>query len=114
MRIRVDPNAPGIKRQARRYEKKLKRVLMLAAKRTMRRDARLAELFCSAQVEGVNPKIRTKTAAITLTGKPFRGSLIEIYEWRSLDKFSVSELADGIIWSLNYNLRRDPYWSKRV
>jgi hypothetical protein len=114
MRIRVDPNAPSIQRQARRYEKKLDRVLALAAKRSTRRAPHLAEHFRAAQVEGVNPRMRTKTAAITFTGKPFRGSLIQIYEWKSLDEFSVSELSDGIIWSLNHSLRHDPHWNKRV
>jgi hypothetical protein len=114
MRITVDPKAPSIQRQARRHENKLKRALALAAKRTMRRNPGLAEHFRSAQVEGVNPRMRTKTASITFAGKPFRGSLIKIYEWKSLDEFSISELADLLSWSLNDCLRRDPFWSKPI
>jgi hypothetical protein len=114
MRIRVDTNAPSIQRQARRYEKKLVRALALAVKRTARRAPLLVRHFHEAQVEGVNPRMRTKTAAITFTGQPFRGSLIQIYDWKSLDEFSVSELTDGIIWSLNHSLRHDPSWNKRV
>jgi hypothetical protein len=113
MRIRVDPNAPSIARRTRRYERKLNEALAIAAKRAARHDARLVRHFSTAKVEGLNSRLRTKDAAVTFVEDPFRGSLIQIYDWKSLDEYSISELADGMLWSLNHSLKRDPFWAKR-
>ena len=101
----VDLSSPGIVRRARRYELKLRQALALAAKRESRRSPQLAALYSTAQVEGVDSKLRMKKAVITFTAPPFRGGLHEIYDWSTLDQFSPREIAETLAWSLRQSLR---------
>jgi hypothetical protein len=107
MRIKVNPKAPGIARQARRYETKLRTALELSRKVAARKDARLFRLLQSAVVEGVDAVLKTKTATISFRGKPLRGTLHQMYEWQSLDLLSVREISHNISWSLNHSIRDD-------
>src|SRR5580700_4178670 len=102
----VNLSSPGIIRRARRYELKLRQALAIAAKKDSRKDARLATLYATAQVEGVDSKLRMKKAVITFSATPFRGGLHQIYDWVTLDESSVRELAESLAWSLRESLRR--------
>jgi hypothetical protein len=100
----INPTSPGIQRQAKRYERHLRAALKLAATRDSRKDPDLAKIYASAIVEGVDTKLRTKKATISFRGRPLRGSLHLIYEWRSLLWFTPRETADAISFSVRSNL----------
>jgi hypothetical protein len=100
----INPASPGIQRQAKRYERHLRTALQLAARRDSRKDPDLAKIYASAAVEGVDTKLRTKNATISFSGRPLRGSLHLIYEWRSLLWFTPHETADAISFSVRSNL----------
>ena len=100
----VNPASPGIQRQARRYERHLRTALGLAARRDSRKDPDLAKIYASATVEGVDTKLCTKKATISFSGRPLRGSLHLIYEWKSLLWFTPRETADAISFSVRSNL----------
>jgi hypothetical protein len=106
LKPQVNPNAPGIVRRARRYARKLQRALAIAARKDVRRAPMLAALYTSAQVVGVDPDLRMKKATLSFRGRPIRGSLHQIYEWRILDSLSERELAEVIASSLRETLRR--------
>lgn len=101
----VDPNSPGIARQARRYERLLRRAVAIASRRDTRRDPALAALYASAKIEGVDTTLRTKTATVSFCGPPLKGSFHQMREWSSLPQYSVHAIADGISFSLRYQLR---------
>jgi hypothetical protein len=104
-RRRIDPNSPGIKRKAARYERKLRRVLLLAARVSGRRDPVLARLYREAKVEGVNARFPTTTSVIAFETPPFRGGLYEMYDWSGLDGFSEAELAASLAWAIAQSLK---------
>jgi hypothetical protein len=101
----VNLSSPGVLRRARRYKLKLRQALAIAAKRDTRKDPRLAALYASAQIEGVDSKLRMKKGVVCFSAPPFRGGLFQIYDWSSLDDCSVRDLAESIAWSLRQSLR---------
>jgi len=106
LRPTVNVSSPGIARRARRYERKLREALTIAAKRDSRKDPRLAALYAGATVEGIDSKLRMKKAVITFSAPPFRGGLHQIYDWTDLDSSSARQLAESLAWSLRESLRR--------
>jgi hypothetical protein len=102
----VDPNSPGITRRARRYARKLERALAIAARKEVRRAPVLAALYKRARVAGCDPDLRMKKATLSFKGPPIRGSLHQIYEWKTLDALSEREVAEVIASSLSEMLRR--------
>jgi len=100
----INPASPAIQRLAKRYERHLRIALGLAARRDSRKDPDLAKIYASATVEGVDSKLCTKRATISFSGRPLRGSLHLIYEWRSLLWFTPRETADAISFSVRSNL----------
>ncbi len=102
----IDPNSPGIARQARRFERLLTEALAIAARRDSRRDPDLAAIYASATVEGVDTKLRTKKATISYKARPLRGSVHHIYDWSTLRAISVREMAEWVSWSVRDNLAR--------
>ncbi len=102
----VNPASPGIARRARRYARQLERALAIAARKDSRRAPVLAALYKSARFAGVDPDLRTKKATLRFRGPPIRGTLHQIYEWRTLDRLSERELAEVIASSLRETLRR--------
>ena len=90
---------PGIRLRARRFELKLKRVLMLAASSGAgpRRD--LVRLCRSARVVGLSPQ-SPRTAVIEITAAPFEGGLYEMYPWSVLQTTSEADLAEALAFSL--------------
>jgi hypothetical protein len=105
LKHRVSPTSPGIRRKARHYELKLKRILTLAARQDSRRSAVLATLYREARVEGINARMPARMAIIHFESPPFMGGLYEMYPWKSLDLFSERELADSLAWGLRENVR---------
>ena len=104
----VDASSPGIARRARRYELKLRRALAAASRKESRRDARLAALYASARVEGLDSKLRIKKAVVSFSAPSFSGGLHQIYDWSDLDATSDRELTESLAWSLRESLRRSP------
>ena len=102
----VDPNSPGIRRRAKRYELKLRRVLAIAARMDSRRNPVLARLYREARVEGISQRLPTKTSIIAFEAPPFRGGLYEMYEWQNLDLFPERQLAESLAWGLRESVRR--------
>jgi hypothetical protein len=105
----VNPSAPDIARKARRYEMKLGKALAIAARRDSSNDPRMAELYATAKVEGVDSTLRTKQATVTFSTTPFRGGYHQIYDWTNVEESTVLELAESIGWSLRRALR----WSDK-
>jgi hypothetical protein len=103
---RLDPNSPAIRRKAARYERKLQQVVAFAAKRDRRCNSALKALYKNARVEKLSAKFPHRLSVIAFDCPPFRGRLYEMFYWKSLDTFSVSELADGLMLSLRENIRR--------
>ena len=103
---RLDPNSPAIRRKAARYERKLEQALRLAEKRDRRCSEVLKTLYRGARVEKLSAKFPHRLSVIAFESPPFRGGLYEMFYWKSLDASSVSELADGLMWSLRENVRR--------
>lgn len=102
----VDPKAPGIRRQAKRYERLLRTGLQLAARRDSRKDPDLAKIYASATIEGVDAKHGLKIATLSFRGRPLRGSFHLIHEWKWLRWCTPRETADGISFSVRDNLAR--------
>jgi hypothetical protein len=102
---RVDPNSPGIRRKAMHFERKLRRILTMAARQDSRRSNVLARLYREARVEGISQRFPTKTAIISFEAPPFRGGLYEMYEWQSLELFPESWHAEGLAWGLRERVR---------
>jgi len=100
----INPASPGIRRQAKRYERHLRAALAVAARRDSRKDPDLAKIYASATVEGVDSKMCTKKAIVSFSGRPLRGSLHLIYEWKSLLWFTPRETADAISFSVRSSL----------
>ena len=103
---RLDPNSPAIRRKAARYERKLEQALRLAQKRDRRCGDVLRTLYKEARVEKLSAKFPHRLSVIAFESAPLRGGLYEMFYWKSLDASSVSELADGLMWSLRENIRR--------
>jgi hypothetical protein len=102
----VDLNAPITVNRARRYASRLRRALAAAARRDTRRDPVLASLYRTAQVEGVDARLKMKKATVIFTEPPFSGGLYATYDWATLDELSDLELARSVSWSLRDDLRR--------
>jgi hypothetical protein len=96
----VDPRAPGVQRLARRYELKLKSILLAASRRNLRRDPDLANLYRTAKIMGINPDFPTRSACIEFAGPPLPGRLLEIYDWSLLGDASTAVQADLLAWGL--------------
>jgi hypothetical protein len=105
LRPQVDPKSPGITRRARRYARKLERALAIAARKDVRRAPVLAALCRNARVAGVDPDLRMKKATLSFKGPPIRGTLHQIFEWKTLDALPERELAEVIASSLRETLR---------
>ena len=101
----VDPKSPGIRRKAKRYELKLKRVLTIAARQDSRRSADLGELYRTAVVEGINPRSPSRTAVITFKTAALRGTVFEMYDWSTLDTLPEEFLVQALAFTLRENLR---------
>jgi hypothetical protein len=101
----INPSSPAIVRKARRYEMKLRKALAIAARRDFRRDSRLAALYAGAKVEGVASILRMKKAVVSFYTTPFGGGLHQIYDWTSVEEYTVLDLAADIAWSLRESLR---------
>ena len=101
----VDPKAPGMRRLARHYEFKLRRILAFASRRESRRDPEIANLYKTAKVEGISPRFPTRSASIEFRAPPLRGTLFEIYKWADLDGFSEREHAASLAWALREQVR---------
>ncbi len=101
----VDPKSPGIRRKAKRYELKLRRILTSAARRESRRSAELAELYRTAVVEGISTNSPSRTAVITFKTAALRGTVFEMYFWSTLDTLPEEFLVDALAWTLRQNLR---------
>ena len=101
----VDPKSPGIRRRAKRYELKLRRVLAIAARMDSRRSAVLARLYSEARVEGISERHPTKTSIIAFEAPPFHGGLYEMYDWQNLDLFPDSLLAESLAWMLRERVK---------
>ena len=96
----VNPKSPGIQRKARRYALKLRRILALAARRYPRPTPALAGLYRTAVVDGINANGTSRTAVITFKGAPLGGSLMESFEWSTLDEMSEHEVARILSWAV--------------
>jgi hypothetical protein len=96
----LDPRAPGVRRLARRYELKLKRVLLAASRRNSRRDPDLATLYRTAKVMGINPDFPNRSACIEFAGAPLPGRLLEIYDWSLLGDTPTVVHADLLAFGL--------------
>jgi hypothetical protein len=105
-KLKVDLNAPVTVNRARRYALRLRRALAAAARRDSRRDPVLASLYRTAQVEGVDTRLKMKKATVIFTEPPFRGGLYSTYDWSTLDELSDLELAQSVSWSLRDDVRR--------
>jgi hypothetical protein len=103
----VDPNAPTIRRQAQRYERKLRKILSMAGRRDSRRDPVFARLYSEAKVEGINLRHPTKTASIEFKSPPLKGTLFEIYDWSSLDEFSLEIHAQSLAWAIRERVKEE-------
>jgi hypothetical protein len=103
---RLDPNAPAIRRKAALYERKLQQALKLAEKRDRRCSDLIKTLYREARVEKLSAKFPHRLSVITFDSPPFRGGLYEMFYWKNLEIPSVSELANGLMWSLRENVRR--------
>ena len=96
----VNPNSPEIQRKAKRYEHKLRRILKLAARQYPRPTPELAQLYKSAVVDGIRPSGASRTAVVTFKGPSLRGSLLESFEWSTLDEMSEGDIAEVLSWAV--------------
>jgi hypothetical protein len=87
------------------YERKLRRVLALAARMDSRKSAILARLYREARVEGIDERWPAKIATIAFEAPPFRGGLYEMFEWKNLELYPESFFAEGLAWGLGERLR---------
>jgi len=101
----IDPASPGIRRKAKRYELKLRRILLMAARRDSRRSTALGELYRTAVVEGISPRSPGRTAVITFKATALRGTVFEMYDWSALDTLPEEFLVQALAWTLRENLR---------
>jgi hypothetical protein len=101
----VNPSAPGILWRARKYQRKLESALAFATRIDARGDARLAALYASARVEGVDTKLRMRKATVSFVAPPFKGGYHLIFDWSAVDESTARELAMDISWSLRHSLR---------
>jgi hypothetical protein len=105
MRLKLDIGSPGIARQARRHERKLRAALAICIKRARTGDPQVSALLRDAQVEGIDRVLKSRNATISFKGKPLLGTLHQIYKWESLEGLSLRELSQGISWSLEHSVR---------
>jgi hypothetical protein len=96
----VNPKSPGIRRKARHYERKLRRILTLAARQYPRPTQELSYLYKTAVVEGIRSPGDSRTAVITFKGPPLGGSVLDSFEWSTLDEMTEQEIAQVLSQSL--------------
>jgi len=102
----LNPRSPLHVRKAGRYAARLRRALLLAAKRDSRKDEELKTLYETASVEGLDPALKSRKATVSFRAPFLRGTLHQIFDWHSLDAISDHELASSISWSLKESMRR--------
>jgi hypothetical protein len=107
MPLKLDIRSPGIARQARRHERKLRAALAICIKRARTGDPQVSALLQGAQVEGVDGVLKSRNATISFKGKPLLGTLHQIYEWKILEELSLRELSNSISWSLDHSVREE-------
>jgi len=101
----VDPKSPGIQRKSRRYSLKLRPILTLASRQYPRPHPALAALYRTAVIEGISPTGTSRTAVITFKGASLGGSLIESFEWNTLDEVPEREMARILSWAVSEALK---------
>ena len=101
----VNPRSPGIQRKSRRYALKLRRILTLAARQYPRPTPALGRLYRTAIVDGISASGTSRTAVITFKGAPLGGSLMESFEWNTLDEMSELEMAKILSWAVREVLK---------